>query len=95
MDSRRRKGDWVRVNNRFEQLIGSSMSPVLSFFQSGLGHPIFATLSNAIFYYGRNGQIDERETEIIWFVWWRVVEFTRKIPQAEQKDLSISVPTLF
>jgi hypothetical protein len=31
--------------------------------------PIFATLSNANFYYGRNGQIDERETDIIWFVW--------------------------
>jgi hypothetical protein len=62
------------------------MSPVLSFFQSGLW--IFATLSDAIFYYGRNGQIDERETEIIWFVWWRVFDFTRKIPQAEQKDLS-------
>ena len=50
--------------------------------------PIFVTLSNAIFYYGRNRQIDERETEIIWFVWWRVFEFTRKIPQLEQKDLS-------
>jgi hypothetical protein len=32
---------------------------------------------------------------MIWFVWWRVFEFTRMIPQAEQKDLSISVPTLF
>ena len=48
--------------------------------------PIFATLSNPIVYYGRNGQIDERETEMM-SVRWRVFEFTRKIPQEEQKDL--------
>ena len=48
--------------------------------------PIFATSSNPIVYYGRNGQIDERETEMM-SVRWRVFEFTRKMPQEEQKDL--------
>ena len=49
--------------------------------------PIFATSSNPIVYHGRNGQIDERETEMM-SVRWRVFEFTRTIPQADQKDLS-------
>ena len=49
--------------------------------------PIFATSSNPIVYHGRNGQIDECETEKM-SVRWRVFEFTQKIPQADQKDLS-------
>ncbi len=44
-------------------------------------------LRNPIVYHGRNEQIDERETEMM-SVRWRVFEFTRKIPQADQKDLS-------
>lgn len=49
--------------------------------------PIFATSSAPIVYYGRNGQIDERETEMM-SVRWRVFELNRNIPQAEQKDVS-------
>ena len=49
--------------------------------------PIFANSSNPIIYQGRNGQIDERETEMM-SVRWRVFEFSRKILQEEQKELS-------
>ena len=49
--------------------------------------PIVATSKEPIVYYGRNGRIDERETEMI-AVRWRVFELNKKIPEEEQKDIS-------
>ena len=47
--------------------------------------PIFASSSCPILFYGRNGQIDERETEMS--VRWRLFEFNHAIPQNEQKEI--------
>ena len=48
--------------------------------------PIFATSSGPIVYYGRNGRIDERETEMM-SVRWRVFQLNHAIPEEEQKNL--------
>jgi hypothetical protein len=48
--------------------------------------PIFATSSGPIVYYGRNGRIDERETEMM-SVRWRVFQLNHVIPEEEQKNL--------
>ena len=49
--------------------------------------PVFATSKEPIVYRSRNGQIDERETEML-SVRWRVFELNRIIPQNEQKDIT-------
>ena len=47
---------------------------------------IVATSKEPIVYHGRNGRIDERETEMM-AVRWRVFELNKKIPE-EQKGIS-------
>ena len=49
--------------------------------------PVVATSKEPIVYHGRNGRIDERETEMM-AVRWRVFELNKKIPEEEQKDIS-------
>jgi hypothetical protein len=49
--------------------------------------PIFATSKEPIVYHGRNGTLDERETEMM-AVRWRVFELNKNIPQEEQKDIA-------
>ncbi len=49
--------------------------------------PVFATSKEPIVYRNRNGQIDERETEMM-SVRWQVFELNRIIPQNEQKDIT-------
>ena len=48
--------------------------------------PIFATSSRPIVFYGRNGRIDERETEMM-SVRWKVFELNHAIPEKEQKEI--------